>query len=268
MTEQRPQWNNDGLWPNMVTTNSLEGAESAGFIPDLKDSLDLALKGEDNLYMTRFMVALPRAHMAPQFVLDLYAELTRNGLPHYVFTHESTRSAKEKDRLIGRHAKEIMDALGILARELPDPLKTITLRYKEGDRPRHILVSAVGDFELDKEDRRTIAQEVGVSNTIMKAAAIVTDQILFPPTIMLGLIPGIVSPIIEPHLCCNIRGVYYRQPNPDKFIELAVSPIDSLVLRADDFTRSMTEYAKTTYHGYDVRERPSHIFLSNGFSSS
>lgn len=266
MAEPKPQWNNDGLWPNIVTTDSLQGAESAGFIPNLKTSLDLALRGEHGPYRTRFMVALPRAHMAPQFVLDLYADLTHNGLPHYVFTHQSTRSAREKDHLIGVHAREIMDRLGISAPELPNPLITVTLRYKEGDKPKHVLVSTVGGLEIGKDDKRTLAQEVGVSNTTMKAAAIITDQALFPPTIMLGLIPGIVSPILEPHLCANIRGMLIRQTDPNKFIEIAVSPIDSIVLRAGDFTRNMLDYAQTQYYGYEVRNKPSHIFLSNGFS--
>lgn len=246
-------------WPNLVTSNSLRRVRE--HIPDLKTALEMWRdQDDDSLYRDRFMVALPRAHMAPQFIQLLYSWLDSNGLPYYVYTHDSSQSVAEKQAILAQHAKEIYQALGI--RELPQPLKTVTLGYSNAGTSYYLLVSGVGDFKIEKELRKEIAEAVQVSNSVMKAASINPRE--FDTTIRLGLIPGIVSPILEQHLAGNINGIYYLKPKrPDHFVELAVSPIDSFILRSGEFTEHLKGYAEKAYHEYEITEAPNHIYFRN-----
>lgn len=258
-----PNWlmvgTNLAMFSTMTLANLAKPEVQAQIIP-LKTALEQWRDTDNTSSMIGRVTQLPNAHIPAVFVMRAYEVLTKSDSPFMIYSHRATFSAQEKLVLLEEDRVLIQKVLG--AEFLPQPVKTVSLQFKVDKRTSTVLVTTIGDTRVEDYIKRDLAQLLGVSNKVMKSSKIVGDDV-FDTTLRLGQIPGIVGPIVPGFSRVSIDGICYVMPedSANTFVELAVSPIDSLILPAEVFLALLDEYAKQVY-GAKRTETQSLIFYS------
>jgi len=238
---------------NLVTLKNLRYPEVRANIPPLQSALEAWKDQSDTSLLFTRILALPRAHAPMEFVTRVYENLSENDLPFMIADHEPSFSAEENIAALAGRQEEIQAKLGI--NSLPQILKTISVEFPVDEGRLIVLVSGVGDFRLEKRTKREIAGVLELSPKSAKRARINPPD--FDTTLWVGLIPGMLKPVIQPHLVGNVDGITYMHlARPDDFVVLSVSPIDSMIIPVDRFEQHLRAYAKACYTGFEFHETP------------
>ena len=179
--------------------------------PESKISLEVALSRAD----------IPETVIAFAFEYSLDREL-----PIVIVQHEATISAGS------RQAK-----LTNIGFDIPVmPVKTVTIRiYPESDLPPlYMLVAGIGDFQLNRNDKKRIGGIVGLTNTAMTTRSRINPP-EFDTIERLGLPPGVVGPFFNSNYEIDLIYLRDNESSPESLVGIATSLTDTLVLRKDIF---------------------------------
>lgn len=229
-------------------------------IPDLQDALAAIDAGNSDLLMSRLLL-MPRAHLDPNFLLSAYALSRNEGIPFMIVSHEPSLSAGETAEALTVKKDEICDSFGI--KDLPQVLKSVTIAFQGNEGRQVIILSGVGDFSVSKDLKKELGAELGISNKKAKEAIVNPKD--FDVALILGLHPGLVKPILKPFSAGNVSGIGYLkgQSDPEDFVAISVSHLDSMILRVSDFERLFTQHAEENYMGFSLNTKPDYVFYSN-----
>ncbi len=233
---------------NLVTIESLRDPWVRDQIPTLQQALEAWRFNNDTSLLQTRLIQLPRAHTPMDFVTTVYEHLTRGEFPLIIVNHEPSFSATENIEALADKRDDILATLQ--TDRFPQILKTVSVKFSTSDDYKMVLVSGVGDFRVEKGLKRKIATELDLPISTAKNATVNPSD--FDTTLWLGLIPGMVKPIIQPHLIGNVSGVFYlRTANPSDFVVVSVSPIDSMILKVKHFEAHLRAYARAFYRGFE-----------------
>lgn len=227
----------------LATLETLKDPQVRANIIPLQQALEQWRYHDDRSLLIGRVTQLPHMHIPLDFVETTYEWLTLNDKPFMIYSHGPSYSTQEKIGILKADRRLIADAIGTDL--LPQPLKTITVKYKN----KVLLVSGEGDFKLSNDMKEEIGDGVeGDSKALRKSQINDKD---WDTALLLGLSPGIVGPIFDSVHFAMIRGVCYILPEgrPNHFVVIAVTPIDSIIMSAKDFTEDLDAYAKNRYHG-------------------
>lgn len=236
---------------NLVTLDSLRSAKARRHIIPLEEALGKLVSDDDpNLLISRTM-QLPRAHMPIDAVALTYEMCVRSVPPllYAIITHKHSYSVAEKAEILRQKRKEITAKLG--SDESPTPIKTLTVEIEDSGVTRHFLLSGVGDFRINNQAKARLAEELGVSKSVMGRMKINPEE--FDTTLFIGLLPGVVGPFVQPHLLGNLVNVIYLKNAGESsgFVALAVSPIDTFIVERPTF-----ELLLDSWYGYNQNGIP------------
>ena len=224
-----------GLDSNLVTVESLRDPDVRADIPSLESALDAFKVGDLGLFIIRTQM-FQRAHAPVAFLSDLLVGLLERDQDYTVVAHEPGVSAKENYTAIREAMGEGTIEFGML--------KTVLLQV-DGQR---VLVSRVGDGFLSTEEKKAIAKCFGWSRSQWKGAVI---NPAFDTTLFLGLIPGTVKTILEPHLTYSLQGiVHLRDPDSPRQTAFLVSPLDSILCPTETFEDELERCGNTHYSDF------------------
>ncbi|MBI3384820.1 hypothetical protein HY030_01355 [Candidatus Gottesmanbacteria bacterium] len=243
--KQRPQ-----VDFNLVTLESLRIPEVKAAIPQLQRALE-AWRFQDNssLLFGRIQT-LQRAHLAMDFVVTVYKDLSEREHPLLMVSHEPGFSLEENAAALKAQEGIITEFTG--EKQIPPVLKTVSVGFPITDDKEIALVSGAGDFRVGKETKRAIAKELGLPASAAKNSGINPGD--FDIALFLGLIPGMLKPIIQPHLIGAASAVAYMHLTQDsKFVAIITSPIDSMIMLREDFEAHLTAYSDALYVGFEHR---------------
>ncbi len=188
-------------------------------------------------------------------ILFMYEWLTENGEPFVLKTSPiSLRNPQNKQDFLRSHTAEITAGLGIEASEenMPQSVRTVTLAVpgivESPGRKPVLVTAATNDPFIDKATKVTIGKDFGLSAKKAKDTSINDPE--FDAPIWLGMSPGIVCPFIPPGLAVPIKGFYYLQRDlpPTTPVEIAISPLESLVMRRGPFERMLENFMHKMPH--------------------
>ncbi len=252
---------------DLATLTTLKDPQTRAAIPDLETALALWLEtGDRSLILARTFM-MPRAHISPVFVMNAYGFTQQERLadgqkrPILIVKQEPSFSAGDNAQMLALQRDEICSALGIS--DLPQVLKTVTLKYKRGDSSYIVLVSGVGDFRVDRDLKRAIGSQLDLSNSVSRESVVNPRD--FDTTLVLGLQPGLVKPILEPHLAANINGIAYLTgiAEPNSYVALSISHIDTMIMRLNDFEFLFGDHAQDNYQGFTLTKTDRFDFYKN-----
>ncbi len=253
MSEFAPQWKFD-----LVNINSLSDPQTRSGVPDLEECLAVWLETGD-LSLLRFRVDfMSRSHLAPTFVMNAYGYVHENKKPFLIVQHEPSFSAGDNAGVLMQQGERIRQALG--TDKMPEVLKTVSLGFPSDQL---VLVSGIGDFRLDHGVRASIGAELGVTRADSRRAIINPPD--FDTTLYLGLQPGMVKPILEPHLVGDVDGICYLKDRAlaEDFVAISVSHVDSMIMQVRDFEFLFADYAKDNYMDFSLTSTEAFDFYKN-----
>ena len=203
-------------------------------IPALAEALTKALKEGDDSLLNKRAAALHRMQIPIGFLKYAF------GLGHPVFgvgpslpvailEHELSSSAAQKAGILLRERQSL--ACQLNTEQMPEPLKTVTLGFKTEGIYAAVLVTGVGDFEINQQIKRKIAGPFQLSNSVADRAVINPEGI--DPASLVGLIPGVVGPFVNGKFDnSRLWAVVFlnKHPAADKFVAVAVSPWETMVV--------------------------------------
>lgn len=246
---------------------SLRDPKTRVGIPDLSTALNVWYEtGDLSLIQSRcFLMA--RSHLAPVFVMNAYGFIGDFRLPNgekrpfMIINHDPSFSAGENAEALAKQTEVIYQTLGV--NELPQVLKTVTLVFSHQGINYATLVSGIGDFKLDRKTKVDIGSELGLPKSVSRTTIVNPPD--FDTTLFLGLQPGMVKPILEPHLVGNMQGICYLRgrARPGDFVVVSVSHIDSMIMQVGDFEYLFGNYAKDNYIDFGLVSRPQYDFYKN-----
>lgn len=253
-----------GAFFDDVNLATLQDPQVRAMIPDLRMALETWYDTGDLSLIQGRCLLMPRSHLAPVFVMNAYGFIDEFRLPDgqkrpfMIVNHDPSFSAGDNAENLAKQAEDVYQTLGI--NELPQVLKTVTLRFNDKGT---VLVSGIGDFRLDRETRIAIGSELGFPKSEARTATI--NPADFDTTVYLGLQPGMVKPILEPHLVGNVAGICYLKGRvkPEDFMAISVSHVDSIVMQARDFEFLFADYVADSYTGFGLTSTDGYDFYKN-----
>lgn len=256
-----------GEFFDLANLASLRDFNTRGDIPQLSTALEIWLKTGDLSLLRGRVDSMPRAHLAPVFLLNAYGFVDEVRLPggqrrpFMLVNHEPSFSAGENAEVLEKQKEAIYQTLGI--NQLPQVFKTVTFCFTYQGISYKTLVSGIGDFRMDREIRANIGVELGLPKSASRTATINPTD--FDTTLLLGLQPGMVKPVLEPHLVGNVHGICYLKGRvePEDFVAISVSHVDSMIMQVCDFEFLFDDYAKDNYIGFDLTRTQNYDFYRN-----
>lgn len=214
-------------------------------MPQLALALQVAVKQDDMTLLQK------RAEMLPgmQIPIGFLKYVWGFGYPPFGFNtssaliiHEPHFSTAEAIAVLKRERVSIAQQLD--SDQMPDPIKTVTLGFKQQGTDSLVLLTGEGDFTVSSKIKKEVAVRLGLP----KAAAdrVVINPHTTDPVLFLRLIPGIVGPFIRNDLANSylLKGVFYLQKplevvDSKEFVAVAVSPWETMIIKKGFFRVSL-----------------------------
>lgn len=213
-------------------------------IPPLASALQVAIELDDMTLLQRRADMLPGMQIPIGFLKYAWGfghPLFGFDRPAALITHEPHCSTVQSIEILEQKRVSIAQQLG--SDQMPDPIKTVTLGFKQQGMDSFILLVGEGDFTLSREIKRKATGQLGLPKSAADRSVINPD--MADPVLLLRLMPGIVGPFIRSGLSNSylLKGVFYlRKPQeagPKKFVAVAVSPWETMIIERGVFGVSL-----------------------------
>lgn len=138
-------------------------------------------------------------------------------------------------------AKDTQDVLprGVLVQ------KTVTLELPTG----LVVWTGIGNFHLRRRHRHALADALGIFRHLCDDAPL--NPATVDPLIELGMVPGMVSPWMDPSRQSRVRTVVWlqetEQEHPQSLVAISLSRYESLLLPASLLPLLLQRYIQTVY---------------------
>lgn len=186
-----------------------------------------------------------RIGIKPLKYLDIW--LGRTETPH-VWVQHDPMTLQQKAEMFAEIHDEVTTSLESKGNILP--VKTVTLH--NGKSPRFVLAVTTLGSQVDNKMKAAIAANlteasgVPVATKLVKGGRINPPKEVFDASLMLGLEPGVIGPLVTRSNMDRVTRWYYVDEGQDQKtpVELALSQTDSLIMQKDAFERLLTDYER------------------------
>lgn len=154
----------------------------------------------------------------------------------------------EKEAMFSLARAAIAEKIG--SNEPTRPVKTVTLSLPtEGSSSPYVAITSLAQ-QINNPVRRAVADSLGISPKVVKAARFNPPEIDAPVT--LGLQAGVVGPFLPLAAAERIRAWFYLRGDTSEAtpVEIAVSQKDSLIIQRQGFESLIADYNKDFLQGY------------------
>ena len=216
-------------WPKVLSVEFVaEYAEDFAGFPDLVEAMRaLEIPRVGLLAKRREMT--PGAHLSYSILKKMREKALARGEELMVVRHPPALTAREHLAAVKAQA----ETLGLSV--LPTVLKTVTLKFPLSDGTKRIaLYSGVGDFQVSKPTKRSIAEVLGLPSWSAKNVTINPES--FNPR-EIGYIRGQVKPFLCSDCIHRINALCYAHKMPEDpatHIAVTASLFDSVILPIED----------------------------------
>lgn len=216
------------------------------FIDDLEATMRELASGEWQLFFNR-VATLKEGHVPPDFLIICWQLLQVQQAPFATQRHRFTFSAAGYLEELHQHEQEIVEKIGPIQLSV---LKTVSASFPiDENTNKLILISGLGDFRVSKQDKRDIAEALGMENWSAKQAQLNPPNTIFRPWDRVQYISGLIKPMVEmtDHLdaICFIRPAETSVEN--EYVAFTASSLDSLILPVETFWQAFEMYAEERY---------------------
>jgi hypothetical protein len=253
--ESQPDFARVGIDPNMVDMAfwSLYQDFICQKLPDLLTTLEEMKAGEGEMEWTRYMLC-PRSHLSLEFVFDVWQRVKEADAKWKIIEHAPATKLEDNFSILRSQAEEIAQALG--TEETPRVLTTVSIVYgtKEDDgkgkanQPTVALFSRIaeeGKAGVDDQTKEAIGKALKVNSYGRKNITINPTTDSFNPSRDIGVIPGLVKPIVEGDFLKRIEAICFEHAvaiDHDAFVLITVSPYESLIIPVGFFYEAFQHY--------------------------
>ncbi len=211
--------------------------------PSLQTSLDRFKAGDPSWLVYRETI-LQAAQMPAKAIAFIDEGLRLNSVPYLYDSHEpfldmeSKASYLESDEFREHVSQQFDTEHPVL------PVRTVTVRFS-GTPPRYTTVTSVGR-NIDDRVRESIATDLGIQNparVAKKGTRVNPSYKDFDPALMLGMLPGIVTPFFLP-LRWDLKSYYVQNEHSSQsLVELPLDFRNSVVMEQGMFEGLMMHFA-------------------------